>query len=392
MACAIRIKSVVADPATGDIHITGELEGCPSSEIGLSVTCGSNSYTALADVLPGQNSWSGTVPGPGCACGEPITVVAVCTADASCAASLTTSTLCCCPVVTTSLIYGSCTGSSQLVTFDTSVSISTPGCAFTFRRNFGDGIFGAQNTLTGTTYVNLPLEQHSYATPNTYTSTVDVLSPPGCGVVDSATVVAQCDSCHTNNLVAALCQLLETIFLVSISVGLVLTAVTPCTTPLVTSLVFGTAIVALALFYLLGCDKCICGNWLKWIGQILLVAGILFFMFILPSCSLLSGLPAFVIALLLIAAGFSYLSDWYNHNKSTCPLIICDLWCAVAGLMNTRSCTNLAALGGLAIVALTAGVLWAGYGVLIFVIALIVLVARGVLANPPCNNSTPACH
>jgi hypothetical protein len=284
-----------------------------------------------------------------------------------------------------------CSGSSQLVTFDTNVSIGA-ACTFTLRRDFGDGTFGNQYTLTGAGIFNLPQEQHSYAAPNTYTSTVDVLSPAGCGSLDPVNVVVQCGMCHTSNFKAAWCQFLEFLFLLSTSVALVLTLANPCTPPVVALSFGGTAIAALVLFLLLQCKKCVCDPVTKFIGQIFLITGIILFMFIPPNCSSIVGGIALAGALAFGGLGFLYLNGWYSNNRSTCPLIICDLWCTVGGLLNPRACTNLAIVGALIVWALTGSTLTLGLGISLFVAVIIGFLVNGPLTTAPCNNTTRTCQ
>jgi hypothetical protein len=388
MACSITIISVVLDPVTGYIWVRGGLGGCDSKKIDITITCGLNTYT---DTVPHLSEhWTAIIPASACGCGQPVTVVAACSGNPTCSTSFTTNTLCCCPQVSTEVVYGSCTGNNELVTFNTFVYINTP-CTFTFSRNFGDGTSGTQHTLTGVGSFNLPPEPHSYAQ-GTYTSTFEVLSPVGCAVPDAVTVVAQCAQCHTKKFFAFLCRILESAFLLSASVGLALSVVTPCGSTTITLSFIGAAVLSLALFLLLRCNKCVCDPLQKFSGQIALIIGIILCMFIIPlPCAALSWGLALMVSLFFMVFGFLYLSTWYNQNKTTCPLLICDLWCAVGGLLNTNACTNLAIIGAWIVWAITGATLTA-LGISLFVAVIIGFIANGPLTTSPCKNSNAICR
>jgi hypothetical protein len=388
MACYVTIISVVQDPVTGYIWVRGGLSAeCASHKVDITITCGLNTYTGSA--LHTSSTWTAVIPAIGCGCGQPITVDAVCSGDPTCGTSFTTNALCCCPQVSTALVYGSCAENKELVTFDTFVYINTP-CTFTFRRNFGDGNFGIQYTLTGVGNFNLPPEPHYYAQ-GTYTSTFDVLTPGGCASPDSVTVVAQCAQCHTKKFFGVLCRILECAFLLSASVGLALSVVTPCGSTTATLSFIAAAVVSLALFLLFKCNKCVCDPLQKFSGQIALIIGIILCMFIIPlSCAALSWGLALTVALFFMVFGFLYLSTWYKQNKTTCPLLICDLWCAVGGLHNTNACTNLAIVGAWIVWGVTGATLTA-LGISLFVASFIAYIANGPLTTSPCKNSNRIC-
>jgi hypothetical protein len=389
MACVLSISSVTQDSA-GSIHIAGTGQGSIDPKIIIKVTCGSQSYSVAA-VISAAGTWSEVIQhANACGCGQPITVVATVSSDPTCNVTFTSSSLCCCPTVITTPIYGSCTGSTELVTFDTTVSIGEP-CSFTFRRDFGDGAFGMQYALTGPGTFNLGQEPHSYAAPGTYTSSFDVISPVGCGALDPLNVVVSCGACHSSSLTAVWCEIMEFIFLLSASVGFVLTLANTCTLPAVILTFVGIAILALLGLKLLKCDKCVCAPWQKFLPQIILIAGIILFMFIPPNCCALVGPFALAFAIGFVAYGYLGLNTWYTNNKSTCPLLICDLWCTIGGLLNPRACTNLAILGSL-IVAATNPVLLPGLGISLFVAVSIGFIANGPLTTTPCNNTTRKCQ
>src|SRR5436309_878751 len=94
--CLMTITSVTLDPVSGNMHIHGGSEGCPSNKIAITVTCGGNTYTATALVGPGF-TYTAVISGAACGCGQPIKVVAVCADDPSCITAFTTNNLCCCP-------------------------------------------------------------------------------------------------------------------------------------------------------------------------------------------------------------------------------------------------------------------------------------------------------
>lgn len=388
MPCNITIVSVVQDPITGHIWVRGKLGDCVSRKVDLTVTCGTSTYT---DSVPHTSEfWTAIIPASNCGCGQPITVEAHCSGNPACTTTFATNILCCCPQVSTQVVYGSCVGNNELVTFNTFVYINT-ACTFTFRRNFGDGNFGGQHTLTGVGNFNLPPEQNPYAQGN-YTSTFDVISPVGCALSDSVNVVVQCGQCHTSPFFALLCRILQWVFLLSASVGLVLTAVTPCGTIAVTLSFMGTATLSYLLFMLLRCNKCICDPVPKFAGQIAIIMGIIFFIFLIPlPCTVLSWGVALMIALFLMGFGFLVLGTWYNQNKNTCPLLICDVWCAVGGVLNIHACTNLSIVGAAIVWSVTGATLTA-LGISLFVAVIVAAVANGPLTTSPCNNSTAACH
>jgi len=143
-------------------------------------------------------------------------------------------------------------------------------------------------------------------------------------------------------------------------------------------------------------EKCVCDPIPKNLGQIFISVGFTLFMFmILPTsgtpCSIVTGIIAFFSAILFLAIGFLTMNAWYNNNKLTCPLIICDLWCAISGILATSialiaiptvwgliflqsgGLTNYAAGAALAVLIVTtfAGIIW----------------YFGPLSNPPCMHT-----
>src|SRR2546421_648896 len=92
-------------------------------------------------------------------------------------------------------------------------------------------------------------------------------------------------------------------------------------------------------------------------------------------------------------AGFAILSVWYINNKHICPLIMCDFWCAIAGMANITSATGIAIIAIILINLLSLGALSVGMGIAISaVIGFASMVAIGPLHNPPCNTNTPTCQ
>ena len=404
MSCAITITAVSLNSSTGDITVQGSFsttQSCATPAISIKVTCGSNSYGGSGSVISGSTVWQGTFPA-GCSCDSPvlITVVAHCpgvppVSPFSCSASFTTNNLCCCPQINTQVSLGACTGNNQIATFYTSI-VNNTACTFTIRRAFGDGFFGNVFTILPYTSQNLTPELHTFAGPASYTSTVDVLSPPplaACAGLDPVAFSISCTGCYSSPLIAALCRFLEWLFLFSIAAGLSIGFSQPCLPLAATAAFVAAGFLALFIYLLLQCNKCVCDFWLKYWGQILVSVGFVNLMFIPPGCSAITGFAAFINALIFLTLGFAILLLWYNNNKTTCPLTICDLWCAICGIQNIRSATNIAILIIILIWALTFPALSAGLGVALLVIFVFALFIwnNGPLSQPPCQH-TPTCQ
>jgi hypothetical protein len=403
--CTITITSAILNPATGDLTVSGTINSSDpcgnTASVVLSVSCGSNNYNGTGIITfftPVFGIWNGAISNVNCDCNSPITITATgnCTSSGgfNCTTTTTFTNLCCCPKVITTLITGSCNSNNQqLYSFDTAISIGD-SCTYTFRRDFGDGTYGGTYTFTGPGIFTIPTETHPYNAPATYTSNMDIISPAGCGTMTSNTFTASCGSCYPTPLLAFLCPLFELIFLISSIVGIVLMITLPCTAIWVPLGFFSAATTFSALYNLLQCDKCDCAPFQKSWGRIFLAVGIVMFMFIPIGCSAISGGAAFAIAIGFIAVGLIILWQWYNTNKNSCPLLICDFWCTIGGIMNPRSATNLAILSALIVYSTTGFVLLSGLGIAILVASIIASVANSNLNsnNPPCNNTTSICQ
>lgn len=401
MSCTITITGATLNPSTGNITVQGNFTTTTPCgalpTISITVQCGPNTFTGSGNQLPGTTLWQGTFPAP-CSCDGQTTigVVASCPGPPpfSCTATLTINNLCCCPQINTQVTLGSCTGNNQLATFFTSV-VNNTACTFTVRRNFGNGFFGNVYTINPYSSQNLPPEQSSYPAPATYTSTVDVLSPPplsACSGLNPLTFSVSCGSCYSTPLIGSICRFLEWLFLFSMTAGLSIGFSQPCIPIAVAAAFLGTGILTLAIYLLLQCQKCVCDFFLKYWGIILIATGFVNIMFIPPGCAAMTGFVAFTNTIILLTLGFTVLWLWYNNNKLTCPLIICDFWCAVSGILNTRSATNIAILVTFLIWGLTFPLLSAGFGLALFIIVsfAVFIWTSGPLSNPPCMH-TPTC-
>ncbi|HVA98501.1 MAG TPA: hypothetical protein VNG53_06370 [Bacteroidia bacterium] len=403
MACTITVTSAVVNG--GNLIVAGNFSATPSCTgtltISVTITCldagGTVTCTGSGAVLLGTTLWQGSVP-CACICGAnnvTITATATCTSPSFTCTSvpLTLTTLCCCPSSTTAIIYGSCSNNAQLVTFNTIVSIPD-ACTFTFRRNFGDGNFGGNNTFTGPGTFNYPVEQHNYNAPNTYTSSLDVLPPPyGCGTIETINVSVSCAGCFSSVSLAALCRFLEFLFLLSMTLALGIGYSQPCISLGVAAVWFGIGLLALVVYLLLQCNKCVCDFFLKYFGEIFIAVGFVNLMYIPMQCNAVFGFPAFINALIFFTLGFLILYLWYNNNKLTCPLLICDFWCAAGGTLNMTSATNIAIFATILIDIFSVGALTAGLVVALLVItAFAAWVAMFPLSNLPCKKNTSTCQ
>ncbi len=405
MACTITISSVVV--SGGDVIVTGDYTA-PSPCLGtlsifVKIVCtdanGGQLSCGAVGSLAGNAIWHASVPCD-CICGlNNVNITASASCDnplfgCSTTVPFTLSTLCCCPSATTAFTLGLCSGTTQLVTFTTVVSIPD-ACTFTFRRNFGDGTFGSNQTFTGPGTIYLyPMEPHNYTVPGNFTSDIDVLSPPyGCGTIESVNVSVACAGCYSSVSLGALCRFLEWLFLLSLTLALGIGFSTPCVSFGWAAISFGTGLLALFFFLVLQCQHCVCDVLLKSWGRIFISAGFVNIMYTQPGCAAVTLWAALINALILITLGFLTLWAWYTGNKSTCPLIICDYWCAVAGMANITSATGIAIMAIGLMNVLSLGALSAGMWVaLAAVVAFASMVAIGPLHNLPCKNNTLTCQ
>ncbi len=411
MSCTMTITGATLNPATGVMTVQGTLTftqpcGAASPNISIRVRCGPTGilYTGSGTWDSNTTTWLATVQGVQCSCDSHVLVDAVASCPGvppatvfSCGApTLTINNLCCCPQINTQFVTGSCTGNYQLVTFNTSY-VNNTACAFTVRRAFGDGLFGNVFPIPAYSSGNLPSESHSFASPASYTSTVDVLAPAplsACIGLNPVPFVISCTGgCYSSNLVATLCRFLEWLFMFSFTLGLAIGMSQPCVPLAAAAVAAGAGFLALAAFLLLQCNKCTCDFWLRDWGEILIAVGFVSLMFTPPGCSAIKGFPAFINTIIFLSLGFVILWAWYNNNKQTCPLTICDFWCAVSGIQNIRSATNLALVVAIVLWSMTLGALTAGLGVVLLVILVFALYIwnNGPLSKPPCKHN-PTCQ
>ena len=409
MACTLTVTSTMLDTATGNLTVIGTVNisggSCQGDLVDIKVICGMNTFGGQGTIhlfTPNIGSWQGVISGVNCICNDPITVTASLTCSGpppfTCSVTTTISNLCCCPTVTTVITPGACNSSNQqLYSFDTYITIND-SCTYSFRRDFGDGTFGGMYTFTGSgsgpSYFTIPTETHYYMAPATYTSNLDVISPVGCGTATSNTFLASCGACYPSSFIEALCKFFEFSFLLSSIVGIVLSITLPCTTYYVLLGFFSAATTFLLLYFLFKCNKCACKPMGKAWSRILISVGIILFMFISPSCSAVSGGAAFSTGLIFITVGFLSLWTWYNNNKIICPLNICDFWCAVGGLLNITSSTNLAIVGAIIVYAIIGSITFTALGLALLVAIIIGAIANVALSasSPPCNNTTNTCQ
>ncbi|MEW6468450.1 MAG: hypothetical protein AB1458_05965 [Bacteroidota bacterium] len=101
-----------------------------------------------------------------------------------------------------------------------------------------------------------------------------------------------------------------------------------CGTGLAAGGFFALAVIFLTIYLtnnILGCVKCACNPFPKWLGIIMLGMGICMFMFFGSNCAPISiAIPIF-----LVIAGFGMLYGWYLTYRDVCPLTICHFWDAV---------------------------------------------------------------
>lgn len=408
MACALTINSVVLDQTTGNIIVQGNLQiftacgGQPA--VTVAVTCGGNTYNGTAALTAITNtfySYTATIPTT-CQCNDSVTVVVTNTCPNYTCTQTFSGNLCCCPKVITTKDYGLCSNNSQLVTFTTNITI-TGVCTLNFRRNFGDGFFGAVQTFTGPGSYSY-VESHNYSAPGTYTSVVDVIAPPiNCPAIDSTNVIVACTAgCYTNLFLATFCRFLEWLYILSASLAITMALTVALCFTTATILTFaGLALFAFLLIYILQCNKCVCKFFLKTTAQIFIVVGILMFMFWPPTTIVPPNVNCYLTppaalgwALLFLGFGIAQLYAWYLVHKNSCPLTICDFWCNLGGVANLKSCTNIAFIGIFILSALLGFANPTGIGVSIIVGILIAWATNSqLLANAPlCNNTNQYCQ
>src|ERR1051326_2101478 len=217
MSCTISVSGVTING--GNVIITGMYSNSPpctgAFQIDVQVDCddpNGNPISCLHGVgnpIPGSTLWQAIMP-CNCACPSSnltVTVTGTCiTPSWSCTFGPMAFNACCCPSATTAISLGSCSSGTQLVTFNTNISIPD-ACTYSLRRDFGDGNFGAINTFTGPGSFVYPQEQHNYAAPGTYTANLEAIPTPyGCGTIDSVNVSVACGACNLSVIVAAFCR------------------------------------------------------------------------------------------------------------------------------------------------------------------------------------------
>lgn len=337
MPCTIAITNVSADPTTNlttDVVVTGTISGCTSNQVQVSITCGPQIISGIANVVAG--TWSVLLTTK-CLCGDIVSIDAVCTNDATCNTAITQPLDCnCCPTITSFFGDPSLCNENQLryVSFSAAVDVK-PQCTATVQVDFGDGNFSSPITLgPGSHGIQL---NHYYATGVIYTATINVTQPTPCNSFSINVDCSEgCPPCNTSNILAFICRVFQPLFVFSISVGAtIFFANFACLVSAVTAAAVGFLIAA-GLFFLVllfVCRKCICDFIPKLFGQAFLVVGISAFILILPpSCSNWSANPAVLTAVIgvIILIGFLTLfNGWYLVNNVFCPLRLCDYWLAI---------------------------------------------------------------
>lgn len=356
--CTITINpaSIVAVPiGTTGAHVTvsGTIANC-TSNVRVTIACTGSSVSGNA-VITG-NTWTAQIR-PGCICGTLVTITATCLDSPPCTATLNTVLNCgCCPTVTTTANQGLYNNAGQqLITFMTHLTFPA-GCAVTVQRDFGDGTSGAIMNFTSLPNPNPYPETHAYNVGSSYTSHLNVLSHASCSPSSINPVVSTtAPSCATKSLFTALCKLFRFLFLVfgATSAVLFVAAIPPPgsgTVPTAGCIVVNNALLAIAtgwaiaagiffgLLYLC-CRKCVCGFFVKMLGQLLVIVGGILFMFVLPANCMqpfpfTTPFAALVFAALILVIGVAGVlyASWYLSPpgfKNICPLTICDFWQAI---------------------------------------------------------------
>lgn len=402
MSCTVTVEGATVNPATGKMTVGGTINfvgpSCGGSPtVQGKVYCGSRSFEI--NVLGSQTAWEATLP-VDCNCDLPLSVQVVVRCPGpppfSCSSTFfTIQNLCCCPQINTHVTPGSCTGTNQLVTFSTSV-VNNTACPFSVRRNFGDGFFGSVFPIAPYTTQYLPDEPHNYAAPSSYTSFIDILSPPplsACAGLEPIDVDVSCGNCHSKPFVASLCRFLEALFLFSMTASLSIGLAQPCVSLTVAAMFIAVAFLSIFFYVILQCQKCTCDFILNYWGVILIATGFVNVMYIPPGCAAITGFAAFINSIMLLTLGFIVLWLWYRNNRLTCPLLICDFWCSVSGIFSQRSATNIAIFVMFLVVGLTSGALASGFGVALVVVAsfAVFIWTYGPLSHLPCKH-TPTCQ
>lgn len=346
--CTITIdpSSIVAQSlGVGESHVSvsGTVTGCSSNSVTVTIACTGAVLPSVNAVITG-NTWSISTNCK-CGCGTPVTITATCNDPTPCSATYYTTLVCyCCPQITTDPpntgLYNS--SGQQLVTFVTHLTFPS-GCTVTVQRDFGDGTpLGIIHTfsVSPASYT----ETHPYTTSFIYNSTVTVLSMPTCGPSAPAqvNVLSAPPPCATVSFVAAFCRLLQFLFLLlagasgALFIAAISTDCTAANTALVgvaTSLAVAAAVLLVILLLL--CMKCICGFFLKLLGQLFIIVGAVTVMYAPPPICVqpfpyLTPFVAFSAALIILVTGASGIlyGIWYNMNQNVCPLKICDYWIA----------------------------------------------------------------
>lgn len=235
MACSITITSVIEDPNTGNVIVQGTASGCVGGTVDVTVSCGAAVFTDTVD-YNAAGFWEASIP-TNCACNQPILVVAKCHGNPSCSDTYSSNNLCCCPQFTTTLTPGPCTAAlnpQQSFTFDGTI-ILNDSCTYQVQRHFGDGNLGQVQTFgPGPGPFQLTQETHPY-NPGPYTSTMNTLTPAGCGSQAPVSFTAYCPGpvvpsaplCQSCNFVSLLCKALEPLFLLALVIGVTLLILTP---------------------------------------------------------------------------------------------------------------------------------------------------------------------
>jgi hypothetical protein len=396
--CTITINpaSILAVPvgSTGMlVTVGGTVTNCTSNSIKVTITCLGQAVFHGATIS--GNSWTATVD-PKCPCGTPATITATCEDTSPCTATYSTTLTCnCCPQVSTTVNQGLCNSAGQrLITFVTTLAFSA-GCSVTVQRDFGDGSFpGAVRNLTSGSSTTFT-ETHAYA-PGTYISNLNVLSNSFCGPSSASVTVPSCPICATSSFWAATCKLFRYLFLLFGAVALVLgtASLSPaCVTinnllPAVAGGFAASAGVLLALLLLI-CRKCVCALLARLLGQLMVMVGVLLFMFWLPPvCVQPAPFPSpssvLSLALLTLLAGaFGVLyGSWYQQQKNVCPLTICDYWLALQEALTIAVLAAILVAGALGPGLTISGL---GLGLLVITVALI-SVNHQILHNQQTGN------
>ncbi len=400
MSCSITITNAYYDQSTGDMIVQGTAIGCPGPTVTVSISCGGS----LTVPYNAAGIWNATLPNT-CTCNLPVTISAYCTSTPACNATFIINNLCCCPTFTDSATPGNCNSSGQqLFTFNGTISIND-SCTYVIPRDFGDGTFGILQTFTGTGTFPLASEMDHY-NPGTYTSSINVVTPSaGCTNGQApVTITATCggSGCPPGSILSTFCVVLLSFFLMFGSIALIIpnfiSSLTPCGTTL--SLTNYATVAAVMLFlFTIFCGSCYCKYLLRIIAQLLIVEGLLYFLFVPPTvppsagCFAIFGNNASTLAGILIGSGILLLTIWYFLYKNTCQLTRCDFWCIIGGINPVNpSCTTIAIFAMLILWVSTSMVGLITPGFVVAVVAAIALstiscVIRNIfLCTTNCNN------